>query len=126
MAPAPALGPVLVGDVDVLAATPEELSALVGQQVTADSVQIVELVADEAFYVGPEVGSTILVRLQEFAGDDAPESPFEVEEGGTVTITGTLEQIDQELLSSLQLYNPAEDLELGSYYVQADEISGVR
>lgn len=121
----PVLGAVLVGDVDVLTAAPEDLSALVGQPVTAESVQVVELVADEAFYVGPEAGSTVLVRLEEFAGDDAPESPFEVEEGGTVSFTGTLEEIDEALLSSLTLYDPAEELELGDYYVQADEISGV-
>lgn len=124
-APAPAPGVVLVGDVDVLTAAPEDLSALVGQQVTAESVQVVEVVADEAFYVGPEVGSTVLVRLEEFAGDDAPESPFQVEEGDTVSLTGTLEQLDEALVSSLTLYDPAEELELGEYYVQVDEISGV-
>ena len=36
---------------------------------------------------------------------------------------GTLEQIDEEFLSSLQLYEPAEELETGDYYVQASEIT---
>lgn len=121
--PAPA-GPVLLAD--VLAAGPDELAALVGRPVTAESVQVVELVADEAFYVGPGEGSTILVRLVPFAGAEAPESPFQVEEGSDVDFTGTLEPLTPELVSSLRLYDPAEELELGDYYVQVEEITGVR
>lgn len=117
-------GAALAGDVDVFG---DQVTGtdIVGQTVTANEVLVQELVADEAFYVGPEVGNTILVRLQAFAGEDAPESPFQVQEGGRVTFTGELREIDEQFLSELQLYDAAEDLELGDYYVQADQISSV-
>lgn len=117
-------GAALAGEVDVFG---DQVTGtdIVGQTVTANEVLVQELVADEAFYVGPEVGNTILVRLQAFAGEDAPESPFQVEQGGRVTFTGELREIDEQFLSELQLYDGADDLELGDYYVQADQISSV-
>ncbi|TWH75108.1 hypothetical protein [Modestobacter roseus] len=116
------LGVVLIGDLDALA--PDvDLSASVGEPVEANTVQVQAVVADEAFFVGPEAGQTIMVRLQPFGGSDDSESPFEVQEGDTVSFSGTLEQIDEEFLADLQLYQPAEQLETGDYYVQASEIS---
>lgn len=117
-------GAVQAGDVDVFGDQVEGTD-IVGQTVTANEVLVQELVADEAFYVGPEVGNTILVRLQSFAGEDAPESPFQVEQGGRVTFSGELRELDEQLLSELRLYNPAEELEVGDYYVQVDQISSV-
>jgi hypothetical protein len=118
------VGVILVGDVDILA-DETDLAALVGQPVEANTVEVRELVADEAFFVGPEVGQTVMVRLPAFAGEDEPESPFSVEQGDTVSFTGTLQEIDDALLSELQLYNPAEELETGQVYVQVEDISGV-
>ncbi|MCZ2815280.1 hypothetical protein [Modestobacter sp. VKM Ac-2984] len=116
------LGAVLIGDLDALA--PDvDLSASVGEPVEANSVEVQAVVADEAFFVGPEAGQTIMVRLEPFGGTGDEESPFEVQEGDTVSFSGTLEEIDEEFLSSLQLYTPAEDLETGDYYVQASEIT---
>ena len=117
-------GAALAGDVDVFG---DQVTGtdVVGQTITANEVLVQELVADEAFYVGPEVGNTILVRLQPFAGEDAAESPFQVEQGGRVTFTGELREIDEQFLSGLQLYDGADDLELGDFYVQADQISSV-
>jgi hypothetical protein len=117
-------GGALAGEVDVFG---DQLtgSEIVGQTVTANEVLVQELVADEAFYVGPEIGNTILVRLESFAGEDAPESPFQVEQGGRVTFTGELREIDEQFLSDLQLFDGADGLELGDYYVQADQISSV-
>ena len=118
------VGAVLIGDVDILTDDTGVLE-LVGQPVEANTVEVRELVADEAFFVGPEAGQTIMVRLPAFAGEDDPESPFSVEEGATVSFTGTLQEIDEALLGELQLYDPAEDLETGEVYVQVEEISGV-
>lgn len=118
------VGVILVGDVDILA-DETDLAALVGQPVEANTVEVRELVADEAFFVGPEVGQTVMVRLPAFAGEDETESPFSVEQGDTVSFTGTLQEIDDALLSELQLYNPAEELETGQVYVQVEDISGV-
>lgn len=121
----PAIGAVLVaGDVDALAVD-ADLAGLAGQPVEATGVEVIELVADEAFFVGPEAGETIMVRLPAFAGDEAPESPFVVEEGDVLSFTGSLEEIDEALLSELQLYDAAEELETGDFYVQVDEIAGV-
>lgn len=118
------VGVVLVGDVDIVTSD-TDLTTLVGQPVEANTVEVRELVADEAFFVGPEVGQTVMVRLPAFAGEENPESPFSIEEGDTVSFTGTLQEIDEALLSELQLYNPAEELETGEVYVQVEEISGV-
>ncbi|OMQ14778.1 hypothetical protein A7K94_0214185 [Modestobacter sp. VKM Ac-2676] len=118
----PGLGVVLIGDLDALA--PDvDLSESVGEPVEANSVQVQAVVADEAFFVGPEPGQTIMVRLQPFGGAGDEESPFQVQEGETVSFSGTLEEIDEEFLSSLQLYMPADELETGDYYVQASEIT---
>ncbi|SDY10832.1 hypothetical protein SAMN05661080_02337 [Modestobacter sp. DSM 44400] len=116
------LGVIMVGDLDVL--TPNvDLTTSVGEPVEANTVQVQAVVADEAFFVGPEAGQTIMVRLQPFAGSDDPESPFEVETGDRVSFTGTLQQIDEEFLADLQLYDPAQQLEAGDSYVQATDIT---
>lgn len=117
-------GTALAGDVDVFS---DQVTGtdLVGQPITANEVLVQELVADEAFYVGPEVGNTILVRLQEFAGEEAPESPFQVEEGGEVTFSGELMEIDDQFLSELELFDGVGELTVGDYYVQIDQISSV-
>ncbi|WP_432535020.1 hypothetical protein [Kineococcus arenarius] len=117
-------GAVLVGGVDVLTSG-TDLTTLVGQQVQATEVQVTEVVADEAFYVGPQAGQTVLVRLPQFAGADAAESPFTVEQGDVVSFTGSLAEVDDALLSELRNYDPAPDLQVGSVYVQAEQISGV-
>ncbi|WP_432483427.1 hypothetical protein [Kineococcus esterisolvens] len=117
-------GAVLVGGTDVLTSG-TDLTTLVGQQVQATEVEVTEVVADEAFHVGPQAGQTVLVRLPQFAGADAAESPFTVEQGDVVSFTGSLAEVDDALLSELRNYNPAPDLQVGSVYVQAEEISGV-
>ncbi len=117
-------GFVYVGDVDVL--DPEvDPADLVGETVEGNTVDVVQLVADEAFYVG-QPGQTIMVRLENFAGEGEPESPFEVEVGDQVSFTGTLQEIDQEFLDSLQLFEGVEQVELGDYYVQADDVTLVQ
>lgn len=117
-------GTAMADDVDVFAdqVSPPEL---IGERIVANEVLVQELVADEAFYVGPEAGNTILVRLEEFAGEDQPESPFSVEAGGAVSFTGTLQEIDEELVSELEFYDGTDGLELGDYYVQIEEISSI-
>jgi hypothetical protein len=115
------VGFVYVGDVDVLDPA-ADVGALAGEQVEANTVDVVQLVADEAFYVG-EPGRTIMVRLENFAGEGAPESPFEVEVGDQISFTGTLREIDDAFLSELQLFEGVEQVELGDYYVQADDIT---
>ena len=121
--PAPATaGAVLVGDVDVFDPA-ADLAALVGRPVEADTVTVIAVPADEAFFVGPEPSQALLVRLAEFAGDT--ESPFDVQEGEQVSFTGTLEQVDEALLSELQLPQGSPELQAGDFYVQADETSSV-
>ncbi len=117
-------GAVLVGDLDALDPN-TDLSASVGEPVTADSVQVQVAIADEAFYVGPEAGQTVLVRLQPFAGTGQPESPVTYEAGDTVSFTGTLEQVDEAFLTDLQLYDPSGQFQVGDYYVQASEVTVV-
>ena len=115
-------GSARAGEVDVFAdqvTGPE----VVGETVTANQVRVQELVADEAFYAGPEVGNTILVRLADFAGEAAPESPFSVEAGDAVNFTGQLQEIDDAFLAELELYDGTDGLELGDYYVQVDQIT---
>ena len=79
--------------------------------------------ADEAFYVGPEAGQTILVRLQNFAGQDDAESPVQVEAGDTVSFTGALQEVDEEFLAELQLYQASDELETGDFYIQAEDLT---
>lgn len=117
-------GSARAGEVDVFAdqvTGPE----VVGQTITANQVRVQELVADEAFYVGPEVGNTILVRLANFAGEAAPESPFSVEAGDDVNFTGQLQEVDDAFLAELELFDGADGLELGDFYVQVDQITSV-
>ena len=116
------VGGILVGDVDVLDPA-ADLSGMVGQTVEGNTVDVAQVVADEAFYVGPEPGQTIMVRLQEFAGENAPESPFEVEAGDQVSFTGTLREIDDAFLDELQLFDGVDQLETGDFYVQADDVT---
>jgi len=113
---------VVGGDVDALAPG-AQLSGDAGEPVTGTAVAVAAVVADEAFYVGPEAGRTVLVRLQEFGGTDSPESPFQVETGDTVSFTGTLRQVDDAFLADLQLYDPSTQFQVGDFYVQADEIT---
>ncbi|PPK92277.1 hypothetical protein CLV92_11523 [Kineococcus xinjiangensis] len=129
---AAAAGALLVGGTDVLSgeafsadalSTDADLTAMAGQTVDAREVKVLEVVADEAFYVGPDAGRSVLVRLPEFA---AGESPFKVEAGDTVNLSGTLRPVDQALLDEMGAYDPAKRLEPGQVYVQADKISGVR
>ncbi|MGY2083600.1 hypothetical protein [Blastococcus sp. SYSU DS0539] len=123
--PAAPPGAVLVGDLDALA--PDvDLSGHVGEPVEGDAVEVREVVADEAFYVGPEAGRTILVRLQTVAAADATGSPFEVEAGDTVSFTGTLEQVDDRLLSELRLHDAAAQREAGDFYVRVEDITRTR
>lgn len=100
-----------------------DASANVGELVEADTAEVQAVIADEAFFVGPEAGQTIMVRLEPFGGTDDPESPFEVQEGDTVSFSGTLQEIDDAFLADLQLYTPAEDLETGDYYLQASGLT---
>ncbi|WP_432497621.1 hypothetical protein [Kineococcus auxinigenes] len=123
-AAAVAAGALVVDGVDVFASG-TDLAGLTGQPVEANAVEVVEVVADEAFYVGPSADHTVLVRLPQFAGANAPESPFTVEQGSTVTFTGTVAEVDQALLDSLGNYDPAAGLQVGSLYVQAETISDV-
>lgn len=117
-----AVGAVLLGDIDLL--DPDaDVTGLVGETVEANTVDVAQVVADEAFYIGPEPGRTIMVRLPEFAGENAPESPFEVEAGDQVSVTGTLQEIDEALLADLQLFEGTPQLETGDFYVQADDIT---
>ena len=117
-------GAAQAGEIDVFA---DQVSGaeIVGETITANQVLVQELVADEAFYVGPEVGNTILVRLAEFGGEGEPESPFTVEAGDMVNFTGQAQEIDDAFLAELQLYDGADQLELGDYYVQVDQITSV-
>jgi len=117
-------GTVVVGSVDVLTSG-TDLETLAGQPAEGTDVQVTEVVADESFYVGPEAGETVLVRLPAFAGADAPESPFTVEQGDVVSFSGTLAQVDDALLADLRNYDPSTELQVGSVYVQAEQISGV-
>lgn len=117
-------GAVVAGGVDVLTSD-TDLTTLVGEPAVGTEVEVTEVVGDETFYVGPEAGQTVLVRLPEFAGEGAAESPFTVEQGDTVSFTGTLAEVDDELLDDVRNYDPSTELEVGSVYVQAEEISGV-
>lgn len=109
---------VVVGDVDLFTAD-VDLASLVGESVEAEGAEVQAVVADEAFFVGPEPDRTVLVRLPEFAGGQ--ESPFDVQEGDEVSFTGTLEEVDEALLSELQLDDPPQ-VETGDVYVQVEEL----
>lgn len=100
-----------------------DLAALVGEPVKADTVTVIAVPADEAFFVGPDPSQAMLVRLPEFAGES--ESPFNVQEGEQVSFSGTLEQVDEALLSELQLPAGAPELQAGDFYIQAEETSSV-
>lgn len=117
-------GTLLVGDVDALAGD-TDLAALLGQSARAEGVEVQELVADEAFIVGSGDGPPVLVRLAEFAGAGASESPFSVQAGDTVSFTGTIEQIDEAFLAELDAVDTGQDFQAGDPFVQVEEISGV-
>ncbi len=114
-------GVLLVGDVDAFAPG-TDLSLTIGDPAVANSVQIAAVVADEAFFVGPGPGQTVLVRLQPFGGADDPESPGTYEVGDTVSFSGTVREIDQTFLDELKLFTPSAELQTGDVYVQVDEI----
>ena len=114
---------VLVGDTDLFDAAEDGVdpATLVGESVEGNSATVQAVVADEAFFVGPEDGGeTILVYLPRFAGEQ--ESPFDVEPGDKVSFTGTIKEVDEELLSKMQL-DDAPEMNVGDLYVEADQIS---
>lgn len=120
--PTAGVGMLVVGAVEAFAPG-TDLTQAIGEPAVANAVQIQAVVADEAFYVGPSDEQAVLVRLEPFAGPGEPESPTVYEEGDTVSFSGTAQEIDQSLLDSLQLYDPAEDINPGDVYIQADEIT---
>lgn len=99
------------------------VAQLVDRTVRAQSVLVQEVVADEAFYVGPSAERAVLVRLPQFAGAGAAaESPFDVAQGDRVSFTGTLAEVTDGFLAQLRRYDPSETLEPGEVYVQAREL----
>lgn len=99
------------------------VAQLVDRTVQAQSVLVQEVVADEAFYVGPSAERAVLVRLPQFAGAGAAaESPFDVAQGDRVSFTGTLAEVTDGFLAQLRRYDPSETLEPGEVYVQAREL----
>lgn len=121
-APVATVGAILVGDVDLLAEDVDP-TTLVGESVEADGVMVQAVVADEAFFVGPDPERTVLVRLADFAGEGEQESPMDVDEGETVSFTGSVEEVDEALLSELQIVDDAPEVSPGDVYIQVDELS---
>ena len=119
--PVATAGAILVGDVDLLAADVDP-TTLIGETVVAEEAMVQAVVADEAFLAGPDPERTVLVRLADFVGEGEQESPFNVQAGEMVGFTGTVEQITEELLSSLSMVDEeALQGNIGDVYIQVVE-----
>lgn len=87
-------GQLNAGEQSLLPVPAGGLAALAGQPAEGTSVTVESVVADEAFWVGTSATDRVLVVLSlEARGTDA-ESPFQVEAGQRVNLTGTVTALD--------------------------------
>ncbi|HWL37350.1 MAG TPA: hypothetical protein VNQ77_14295 [Frankiaceae bacterium] len=83
-----AAGRLTAGDTNLFGRLDGSLGAYEGRDVTARGVRVVEVVGDEAFWIG-NGSERVLVHLAR-----STESPFRVREGQSVDLRGTLRQAD--------------------------------
>lgn len=72
------------------------LAGLVGQQVRGTGATVESVVADEAFWVGSP-GRRVLVFLTPQARTKAGESPFQVQAGQRITLTGSVKPLPADI-----------------------------
>ncbi|MGE0306784.1 MAG: RNA polymerase sigma factor, partial [Acidimicrobiia bacterium] len=75
---------------------PAELSTHLGEPVTAEAVPVLNVVADEAFWVGSSPADRLLVRLT-----GTGESPITITAGQRISFTGTLTPNPADLAATL-------------------------
>lgn len=118
--PAPALS---AGGQDLFqAAAAGSLASLAGRPVEGRGVTVESVVADEAFWVG-QPGRRVLVFLTPQARTRAGESPFQVQPGQRITLTGTVRPLPADVpLFGVDRREGADELRAQAHYVEANRI----
>ena len=88
-----AAGTLTAGGQDLLAGASGSLGALAGQSASGNA-RVQSVVADEGFWVGADESNRVFVFLSPEARRSAGESGFQVEEGQTVSLEGTVSRSD--------------------------------
>lgn len=83
-------------DGEPLASSAAGLRAATGRGVTGDSVRVLEVPADEGFWIAADDGGAIWVQLVDTGG----ESPIRIQQGDAVTFTGSVQPHDAGLVIS--------------------------
>jgi hypothetical protein len=116
-------GTITVGDgSDLLtsAADSASLGAYEGETITANTVDVLSVVADEGFWTGVDESQRVFVRI-----DTTGESAIQVDVGDQVSFRGTLEvlPLDFEGRFGVTADEGAEQLRSQGYYVSATELT---
>ena len=100
-----------------------QLSSLAGQPVQGRGVVVESVVADEAFWVG-EPGRRVLAFLTPQARTRAGESPFQVQGGQRIMLTGTVKPLPTDLTPfGVDRSEGAEELRRQGHYVEATSVA---
>lgn len=98
------------------------LASLVGRPVEGRGVSVESVVADEAFWVG-QPGRRVLVFLTPQARTRAGESPFQVQAGQRITLTGTVRPLPADVRPfGVDKREGADELRSQAHYVEATAI----
>lgn len=111
----PPTGRVVVGS-GPLAATPAALGQAAGQTVTAKDVVVLEVPANEGFWVAADGGGRLWVQLVGRGG----ESPVQVRAGATVSFTGRVVDHDAQFADAVGVTPPegAGDLSMQRHHLE--------
>ncbi len=116
-------GEIFAGGRRVLPGGESQLSRFVNQPAEGRTVRVLSVPADEGFWVGTGTTNRVFVHLAL-----APsESPFNVQQGETVSFTGTVKAVpaDPESRFGLTASEGLDDLRRQGAYIEATNVRGV-
>jgi hypothetical protein len=120
---ADAAGQLTAGQQALLPLPAGGLAALAGQPAEGRSVTVESVIADEAFWVGSSATDRVLVVLTPEARGTDGESPFQVEAGQLVNLTGTVTALDRDPADfGLDAAEGADQLSTQGAYVLATSV----
>lgn len=100
-----------------------QLASLAGQPAQGRGVVVESVVADEAFWVG-EPGRRVLAFLTPQARTRAGESPFQVQGGQRIMLTGAVKPLPNDLTPfGVDRAEGAEELRRQGHYVEATSVA---
>lgn len=95
-------------EADTAAATPATAGALaVGQTVDLDGVRVTSLLGDNAFTATINGENMIVVFNEQAAPQDSVEGRYDINQGSTVNLTGTVRSIQDSLPQDIATEVPA-------------------